>query len=267
MDATSLSISLGLDAAPVKLGLKDLLAQFGGIRDEMPAALANIKGFDSLQSEIAATGESLRAAQADMDALAAAMQEAGSGASAALAADFKVAEERAASLTQTLAAQSGQVDGYRQALQAAGVDAGNLAKAEEEVKASYAASQAEMLAMAQTMQSRDLLGVKSHKDIQAEIERTKAAYKALTQSGQLSAKEQAQAWVATQERIRDLKNETNGWWERAKEAKLAIIGASGAALGLYKVMKSAIGGAIEYERAFAEVKMTVKGTASWCTVR
>ena len=260
MDATSLAISLGLDAAPVKAGLKDVLDQFAAMGDEMTATLENIKGFNSLRTGIAATSDALQGAKSDMDALAEAMRQGAVG--EAITADFQAATGRVDALRDALAGQSGQLADYRQSLQAVGVDVHGLAAAEDEVKASYAAGKTELLAMAQVMRARDILGVKSHKDIQAEIERTKAAYKALSASGQLSAKEQAQAWVAMRDQVHDLKNETNGWWQRLMEAKVAIIAAAGAFLGLYKVVKGAIGGAIEYERAFAGVKMTVKGTAA-----
>lgn len=143
-----------------------------------------------------------------------------------------------AGLQQALSDQTGQLNNYRQSLRTS--------------------ASTELMAMAQVMRSRDIFGVKSHKDIHAEIEKTKAAYKTLVQSGTLSAK--AQAWVAMRDKVRDLKNETNGWLSKVMEAKVAIVAASGTFIGVYRAIKGAISGAIEYERSFAEVKANVRGT-------
>ncbi|WP_199026647.1 tape measure protein [Ralstonia sp. ASV6] len=51
------------------------------------------------------------------------------------------------------------------------------------------------------------LGIRAFADIRAEVERTQAAYRTLSQSGKLSAEEQARALAATRERVAALKRE------------------------------------------------------------
>ncbi|WP_459199048.1 tape measure protein [Ralstonia pseudosolanacearum] len=51
------------------------------------------------------------------------------------------------------------------------------------------------------------LGIRAFTDVRAEIERTQAAYRTLSQSGRLSADEQARALTATRERVAALKRE------------------------------------------------------------
>ena len=73
MDNTSLAITLGLNDVAVKDGLNNLVTQFSGIPAELNEALDEIRGFDRLQADIAATGEALKGAQGDMAALTEAM--------------------------------------------------------------------------------------------------------------------------------------------------------------------------------------------------
>ena len=103
---------------------------------------------------------------------------------------------------------------------------------------------------------RGLLGIKPHKDIQKEIDATNAAYKRLKASGTLTKKELAQAALKTQERIRELTVQTNGWQESLANAKMALadIGAVGASL-----VKVA-GTAVNFEAAMAGVAKVVDGT-------
>ncbi len=62
------------------------------------------------------------------------------------------------------------------------------------------------------------LGIRAFTDVRAEIERTQAAYRTLSQSGRLSADEQARALAATRERVAALKRElTTAGNERAYE--------------------------------------------------
>ena len=66
---------------------------------------------------------------------------------------------------------------------------------------------------AQLAASRDILGIKAHVEIQREIDETKLAYDRLKKSGKLSQTELAQAAIKTEDRIRELKSQTNGWTE------------------------------------------------------
>lgn len=109
---------------------------------------------------------------------------------------------------------------------------------------------------AQLAASRDILGIKAHVEIQKEIDETKQAYDQLKKSGKLSQTELAQAAIKTEDRIRKLKSETNGWTESLENAKGSIAGLVAAGAGL-AVMT---GEAIEFESAMADVKKVVGGT-------
>lgn len=109
---------------------------------------------------------------------------------------------------------------------------------------------------AQLVDDRDLLGIRQHSEIQKEIEETRAAYKRLKNSGELTHKELAQAAIKTEDRIRDLKSQTNGWTESLENAKGSIAALAGSAAGLAVVS----GKAIEFESAMADVKKVVDGT-------
>ncbi|MBL4797647.1 MAG: phage tail tape measure protein [Oleispira sp.] len=111
---------------------------------------------------------------------------------------------------------------------------------------------------AQLAASRDILGIKAHVEIQREIDETKLAYDRLKKSGKLSQTELAQAAIKTEDRIRKLKKETNGWAESLENAKGSIAGLIATSAGL-AVMT---GEAIEFEAAMADVKKVLGGTDS-----
>src|SRR5690606_389603 len=103
---------------------------------------------------------------------------------------------------------------------------------------------------------RDILGIRAHADIQKEIEETRAAYDRLKKGGQLSQAELAQAALKTEERIRELKHQTNGWVDVLQDAKGSIAGLAGSVAGL----ATAAGYAIDFESAMADVRKVVDGT-------
>ena len=109
---------------------------------------------------------------------------------------------------------------------------------------------------AQLVSDRDLLGIRQHSDIQKEIDETRAAYKRLKNSGELTQKELAQAAIKTEDRIRSLKAQTNGWVESLEQAKGSLAALAGSAAGLAVVSSKAI----QFEAALADVRKVVDGT-------
>ena len=103
---------------------------------------------------------------------------------------------------------------------------------------------------------KDFLGLKAHAEVQAEIESTKDAYERLKKSGTLTQTELAQAAMRTNERIKELKAQTNGWVETLEKAKMSLAVAGGAFAGL----TVATGSAVEFESAMADVAKVVDGT-------
>ncbi len=138
-----------------------------------------------------------------------------------------------------------------------------LAQDLKEGKVQADALDAEMRELAETWNSmsavaadRDILGLKAHIEVKKEIEATDAAYKRLKESGKLTDKELAQAAQKTEERIRELKKQTNGWAESLLNAKAALAGLGGVGAGL----SIAAGKAITFESAMADVAKVVDGT-------
>lgn len=111
-------------------------------------------------------------------------------------------------------------------------------------------------AAAAVLADRELLGVRAHADIQKEIDKTKAAYERLKASGKLTGAELAQAALKTEERVRELRQQTNGWTESLGKAKTAFAGlaASGAGIAV------AANAAIKFESAMADVAKVADGT-------
>lgn len=97
--------------------------------------------------------------------------------------------------------------------------------------------------------SRDILGLVPHDQIARQIHEVEAAFETLKTSGVLSQREIAQAALATQSRIADLKTQTGGLTDalRSAQTQLAGLAATGAGIGV--VVKQAI----DFESAMADV--------------
>ncbi|WP_163304433.1 hypothetical protein [Enterobacter ludwigii] len=101
-----------------------------------------------------------------------------------------------------------------------------LARAFSQMKKSIAALRVEMereseqtISNYQRMATaREMLGIRSEKDIQREIQRTEAAYNRLSNSGVMSAQEQARAYSATTAKVAALRKELKG--AQAEETSL-----------------------------------------------
>ncbi|XZG69238.1 phage tail tape measure protein [Chitinibacteraceae bacterium HSL-7] len=182
----------------------------------------------------------------------------------------KAAGREADALARQVGQQTRQVDqaarqqqGYardlatsRSALERMGATASNVASVERELVQSQEALRQKMQQLAQIGQSRDLLGVRAHDEIQREIKETIAAYDTLKKSGTLSQRELAQAALKTEERIRELEQQTNGWVESLGNARGALLGV-GASLGGFAVAGRA---AVDFESAMAGVSKVVDGS-------
>ncbi|HAN6215576.1 TPA: phage tail tape measure protein, partial [Escherichia coli] len=106
--------------------------------------------------------------------------------------------------------------------------------------------------------ARETLGIRSEHEIRREIALTEASYNRLARSGVMSAREQARAWRATKEQIRELKREMRGVGTLAKAANIGgnvlTIGggiAAGAAIMAQPVKKQ-----MSYERQLAMMANT-----------
>ncbi len=75
--------------------------------------------------------------------------------------------------------------------------------------------------------ARGLLDVRPWRDIQREIDQARAAFARLKASGQLSTGELAQAFAHLQNRIVDLKSQTNGWADALDKVKTGLAGFAG----------------------------------------
>ncbi|HAX5100548.1 TPA: tail length tape measure protein [Escherichia coli] len=106
--------------------------------------------------------------------------------------------------------------------------------------------------------ARETLGIRSEQEIRRQIALTEASYNRLARSGVMSANEQARAWRATKEQIRELKREMRGAGTLAKAASIGgnvlTIGggiAAGAAIMAQPVKKQ-----MSYERQLAMMANT-----------
>jgi len=254
MRSTSIEIKLTLGSGEVKTGLAKVLADFKTASSGISQSLQSITGFADLKKRTAEIAKDYGEAQRKVTELARKMASGEGG--AALAKDFEKAKQAAAKLKAELASQQQQLHTVRGAMTAAGVTTSNLAGQQAQLRSQLEATRKKYQSLADVAQARTTLGVTSHNDIAAEIDRAKAAYATLRASGLATTNELAQAKVRLRERIDELREGTNGWKNALGNVKLGMLEI--AAVAAPTVL--AIGQAIKFESSMADVKKVVEGT-------
>jgi len=109
-----------------------------------------------------------------------------------------------------------------------------------------------------TRAAAGVLGIRSERDIQREIQRTEAAYNRLARSGSMSMREQARAAEATRNRVRELNNEMGKFTLGQRALRGLQAGASigaGAMAGGY-VLSRPVGSTMDYGVRLAQMSNT-----------
>lgn len=131
--------------------------------------------------------------------------------------EFEQARAVASHMKGVYAEQRAELHRMRQGLQEAGVATRNLGQEQRRLQEEMRAAQDRMrVAQARSRSeqrmsgARETLGVTSHAELQAEINRVQRAYQTLARSGRLSGRELAQAMRAAQDRVRELHGRMTG---------------------------------------------------------
>ena len=163
-----------------------------------------------------------------------------------------------------LDAQNVSLQRARDELSKLGISSTSLAQSQVALNRGLDASRESLQRMAQEAEAaaavladRELLGVRAHADIQKEIDATRAAYDRLKASGKLTSTELAQAALKTEERVRQLQHQTNGWVDSLGKAKVAFGAMAASGAGLAAVVNKAM----QFESAMADVAKVVDGTS------
>ena len=105
------------------------------------------------------------------------------------------------------------------------------------------------------------VGIRRHAEIEAEIKAVEDAYRQLAESGELSSRELAQASLEMQERVRELRAETNGRAESLGKMKGELTAASVAVYGIQRMLSSAATASMDFGRSMAEVSTLLDDTS------
>lgn len=235
----------GDNSAAMAERLSDGQAQLAVLKRESQAAAENVKGLAAANRE-------------NTKAVTEASRETG-----AAQKNFEALRKTTKDTQTTLEAQNASLQRSRDELGKLGVSTSTLARSQVALNQGFDASRAalerlahEAEAAAAVLADRELLGVRAHADVQKEIDKTRAAYERLKTSGKLTSAELAQAALKTEERVRELQHQTNGWADSLGKAKAAFAGlaASGAGIAV------AANAAIKFESAMADVAKVADGT-------
>ena len=178
MAGPSFSISIGVDSKQVKSNLDAIKAEFRSAFAGIDADLASLKGFAELKQSLDKTSAAYQAAEQKAKDFAQQIKDGTGGAAAS--AEFARAQQAAASLKEKLGKQTLELKDLEAALTKAGISTGDLGAAQAKLEAKVAATKEEYKKLSAVAKARDSLGLNAHKDIQAAIGRTRAAYETLS---------------------------------------------------------------------------------------
>lgn len=222
---------------------------------------AALSAFADLKRKLVEQQTALRDAQAEASKLAKQLKETGDS-DPNLAKSFEAAKVQASALKGEVAAGQVRLQGLRDALTANGVDAKNLAESMRRVKdEAKAAADAQKGAQALTG-ARDDLGLSKQQALSAQIDKTRAAYELLRNSGKLTGVELANAYGLMQNRVVELQAQTGGLAQRlsqVKESALALVAVLAGWAVAVKVAATFESAMVDFARATNQSKEAVMG--------
>jgi len=169
-------------------------------------ALTNITLFRNLKGDLDKAGSAVKSTSDDLAKLkgfALEVQSAGESIGKDLSKGLKDAEKAAASATKEFDKQASAVDRMGKTLQASGVNLRALGT--EEIRLATAAKQA--AEAEQQRQAGQVLGIRTTRDLTAELAKANAAYLTIKNSGVSSAADVANAYRALQNKQKELNDE------------------------------------------------------------
>ncbi|MFC4161947.1 phage tail tape measure protein [Chitinimonas lacunae] len=134
-------------------------------------------------------------------------------------------------------------------LQTAGVDTARLTQAQQNLKASYGELAQAAKQLTQIGDARQVLGLRAHQEVNAEIQKVKAAYDVLRSSGKLTAAELVQAGDAVKRKISELEQQTRAAMDSLGDMRGTLAGLAASAAGLTIVTNKAT----DFQSAMADV--------------
>ncbi|MDP2431259.1 MAG: tape measure protein [Pseudomonadota bacterium] len=220
-DNLALSIRIGADVAPILAGLKKLDGQYDKTRQELTGQVGKIAALEAAEQGAVKAGVALEEARRKVEFFKRSAEVAGGSGMKAYAKDIEAAKREVLAAAAASEKQQRAIASLRQELVAAGIDTGKLSAEQARLATQLRATdsaQAKARIKAGTLvapgadvgAAADLLGLKSHAAIQAEIAKTRGAYDTLRASGTLSHRELAQAAGVTRRKIGDLNDQMNG---------------------------------------------------------
>ena len=247
----TVEIKIGVNSAQVKPDLAKVQAEFVSASANITKALSSVKGLSDLKKQTDETAKAYGETQQKVASLAKEIKSGAGG--AALAKDFAKAKTEAAKLKDSLSGQQQQLQQARTAMSALGVSTTSLSGQQASLRTQLDATKQKYQDLAKVASARDTLKLTPQADITGQLNSYKQAYSSLAASGKLSMAELAQAKVAVGLRIDELKKKTISWRGALIETRGELLEAGAAVVP----MGLAIGQAIKFESAFANVKKVV----------
>nr|CRH06021.1 Phage tail tape measure protein [Candidatus Magnetococcus massalia] len=172
-------------------------------------ALADIDAFRNLKRQIQESEDQWQAATREVARLAVQMRETETP-TRAMTRAFEQAKRNAKSLKDQVDAQRESLHGLRGNLRQAGVDTTHLSESQERLQRDLRAATREVQAQSRVNRAFATIGVRSMREVEAEVQRLESAYRELSRSGRVSAADLNRAHRQMQSRVHALRGEMQG---------------------------------------------------------
>ncbi|WP_280955042.1 tape measure protein [Paludibacterium denitrificans] len=239
------------DASPFLKEVVSAESRFKGALSGMSSRAARMELFDKLKEDAKTAAAEFFKLKKEADALRQAIAQ-----SESPGRDMEkmlLATEKALTKAETRMGKTrGSLQDMRHELQAAGVDTKNLAAEQEAMSQRIAAVTQRLNSTRKVDDARQILGVQSAHDVEQQIHQVQAAYQRLVTSGKLSWSEQANAAMAMQQRVTELRGQLAqpiqaGLFSNIKSEVLGTIAAMASLTAAINATKSVLTVGGQYE--------------------
>lgn len=246
---TDFVVRVGGDGTPVIEAIDKIRTAVTSAVKDLERQTRNVELFKDTRARVDEATSSLSKLTAEAQKFrdeAAKIESSGGKIGKDLAANLKAAETQVARATKELDKQTASLGRLEGKLTKAGVDTGRLA--DEEVR--LAAATKDAVKQQELLNARQLLGVKSSKEIADQVAKLGAAYQTLKASG-APVNELALAQRNLSKEIADLRKEGGSLGQTFLSFRGAALGAAAAFAGVTAAAKEAVEAAIQYEKQIA----------------
>ncbi|HAT48858.1 MAG: phage tail tape measure protein [Nitrospirae bacterium] len=259
---STLKFTITADSNPFLVKVAEAERRWQGMLKGMTQAAAGIDVFGSIQKSLPAAEAAMKTAAQEAQRLGAVLQAANRAGSSDPVAkqfqkeiqrDYNASRQKAEQLRQEYERQKETLAQLGGQLARSGINTNDLAAAQAKLQEQLSRVSATARGQQRIADARFIVGVPDSRVVEQEIQKVQAAYKRLRDSGTLTPQEMAQAHLRLQDKIRESRNQTNGWADSLANAKVQLLAVGAAIYGAINVLSNTGKAFLDFEVKMANV--------------